>query len=277
MNCRNGPSIRKISEYNLKEKEQARKNWIGRQKRNSKGTLMTVIDYYNRNKIRIRFEDEKHYEKDVCTSAFCKGNVSNPYDKTVFGVGVVGESNTICKKNEHKQKLSYLRWVGILERCYSPKRGPNHKTYSDCTVCEEWLFYPNFEKWFNENYYKIPGCRMDIDKDIKIKGNKVYSPDACLIVPSAINMLPISRKSARNGVIGTHISENGRFEACHNVCENGVVKRLHLGTYNTADEAFKHYKESKKTWIVKVANKYKQYMPKSVYEVVINYEVDIND
>ena len=48
-----------------------------------------------------------------------------------------------------------------------------------CSVCEEWKHFSNFKKWFDENY--IEG--FDIDKDILIKGNKVYSPEACSFVP----------------------------------------------------------------------------------------------
>lgn len=59
--------------------------------------------------------------------------------------------------------------------------------YADCEVCEEWMCYQNFAEWWNKNMYHIGTERMHLDKDILIKGNKVYSPDTCLIVPQSIN------------------------------------------------------------------------------------------
>lgn len=65
---------------------------------------------------------------------------------------------------------------------YLPKNKP---TYEGCTVCDEWLYFSNFKKWFDENY--IEGFQLD--KDIIIRGNKVYSPQTCCFVPKEINII----------------------------------------------------------------------------------------
>ena len=66
-------------------------------------------------------------------------------------------------------------------------------TYIGCTVCIEWNNFQNFAGWFNENY--IEG--YDLDKDIKVNGNKVYSPVTCLIVTPKENTIKARAKSYR--------------------------------------------------------------------------------
>ena len=53
------------------------------------------------------------------------------------------------------------------------------------------VYYYNFDKWFNENYYELNNeIRY---KDI-IQGNKIYSHN-CIFVPDSINCLFIIRKA----------------------------------------------------------------------------------
>ena len=66
---------------------------------------------------------------------------------------------------------SYAKWKSMLQRCYSEKYVDRRKCYVDCSVCEEWLRFSNFKRWFDKNY--IEGYYLD--KDILVKGNKVYT------------------------------------------------------------------------------------------------------
>ena len=59
----------------------------------------------------------------------------------------------------------YRAWHGMLFRCSTKN---TQETYNDCSVCEEWLRFSNFKRWFDENY--IDGFQLD--KDILVKGNK---------------------------------------------------------------------------------------------------------
>lgn len=84
--------------------------------------------------------------------------------KLKYGVG------TLDVKGASKTK-AYKVWDCMLKRCYS-KNDKNHKSsYKDCVVCDEWLLYSNFEKWYNNNY--IEG--YSIDKDLLSPGNRIYS------------------------------------------------------------------------------------------------------
>ena len=59
------------------------------------------------------------------------------------------------------------------------------------TVCEEWLYYPNFVDWVHsqENFnFWASDKNTQIDKDILSDAkSKIYSPETCLLVPKCIN------------------------------------------------------------------------------------------
>ena len=70
-----------------------------------------------------------------------------------------------------------------------------YSTYEKCSVCEEWHNYQKFLlNGFAKNYYEIAQERMEIDKDILVKNNKIYSPDTCVFVPRRINSLLIKKR-----------------------------------------------------------------------------------
>ena len=56
-----------------------------------------------------------------------------------------------------------------------------------------------------------------------------------------------------------------------------LYKRVSLGYYDTAEEAFAIYKNFKENYIKKVADEYKEYIPIKLYEAMYRYEVEIND
>lgn len=72
----------------------------------------------------------------------------------------------------------YNRWKDMIYRCYSEVSQKGNPTYKACTVCDEWLLFSNFKKWMEKQDWK----GKQIDKDIKVKGNKEYGPDTCLLV-----------------------------------------------------------------------------------------------
>lgn len=168
---------------------------------------------------------------------------------------------------------SYKAWLSMLERCYSSKFQTKKNTYVGCSVCDEWLTFSNFKRWFDsiENGYKDG---YQLDKDIIVKGNKVYSPSTCCIVPPAINALFTNRRQHRgNTYIGVRENSNGRFVA------RACVGKRHIGVYDTPQEAFYAYKFAKEQYIKELAEKYFQEgkITERVYNALMRYEVEITD
>lgn len=167
----------------------------------------------------------------------------------------------------------YMAWRSMLERALSDKYKKKYPTYKDCSVCEEWLTLSNFKKWFEdpENGYQEG---YHLDKDILIKGNKVYSPQTCCFVPPIINLIFARKVKNSNLPIGVTKKDRGYTTAL-----TAYAERVYLGYHSTPEEAFNAYKDAKERYIKSVAEKYFQEgkITKKVYDALMKYEVEITD
>ena len=171
--------------YNYKYKNVPK---IGDVFKTNEGCEYNIIEVISSTKIKIEFQDDIKYKKYVANKEIKNGSIRNPFLKNVFGVGYYGGELKFGEFN----RMAYEYWHRMIERCYSKKYLKKHiRYYLICTVCDEWLNYYNFNSWFKENYYEIENDndRICLDKDILVKGNKVYSPETCVFVPNRINCL----------------------------------------------------------------------------------------
>lgn len=233
--------------------------------------IMKIIEYNNKSDIVVEFQDEHKYRKRTLYHYFKIGRVTNPYYPHNNNIGYIG--NTTTKEN-NKKKKSYLTWNSMLVRCYSERYQTKHPSYIGCIVCEEWHSYENFEKWYIDNYYECENERTELDKDILVKGNKLYSPNTCMFVPKTINTLLLKSDVKRNGIIGTHFNQNNKYTS---QCKTDSKTNKNLGTYDTELEAFLAYKEKKEEYIKTVANRYKEILPLNVYKALLEYKIEITD
>lgn len=251
---------------------------IGQEKCNNQGCLMKIVTYNNCDDIIVEFQDT--YKTRIHTNyrSFSKGIAKNPYYPSVFGVGMIGAKYKISI--DKKATKEYQAWRDMLVRCFDKKLKKEHHTYEDATCCEEWLLFENFYEWLHsqENFDKwLNGKKWSLDKDILIKGNKIYSSDTCCLVPHNVNCLFLKSDASRGNLpIGVTRKDDG-FEAR---CENQLLgKRESIGTYNTSEKAFSAYKFYKESLIKQVAKI--EYdagnITKFCYDAMMNYEVDIDD
>jgi hypothetical protein len=248
---------------------------IGTISYNLYSSKMVVIEYNNANDILVNFEETIGSPIRTTWLVFCKGLVKNPYDKSVYDIGYLGEGKyNVSHKGKHTPH--YLVWSSMIQRCYSKKRLENAPTYIGCSVVEEWHNFQNFAAWYDENYYEVEGEKMNLDKDILIKGNNVYSPETCIFVPQKINTLFTNRKLYRGSLpVGVYFSkENNSYIS---QCCNGNGKQIKLNSHNTPEEAFFTYKSFKENIIKQSAEEYKNKIPFKLYEAIMNYKVEITD
>ena len=260
-------------EISLKQREER----LGEVNYNTSDTLMRIVEYNSATDIIIEFQDEYKAKIHTTYREFKKGGIKNPYHPCVLGVGYYGVGKYKSRGKDGKKTKAYKYWYYMLERCYDPYKLNKHPTYIDCYVCDEWLCFQNFCKWFYENYYEIDGEKMRLDKDILIKGNKVYSPDTCMIVPERINSLFVKCDKSRGEYpigVNHHKLTNKLQVNC-----NTLEKYEYLGLFplNKPFQAFTCYKNFKENYIKKIANEYKEFIPKKLYDALYKYEVEIND
>lgn len=167
----------------------------------------------------------------------------------------------------------YNTWRSMLDRTLGDVYKKKYPTYAECSVCEEWLTLSNFKRWFEapENGYQDG---YHIDKDILIKGNKVYSPQTCCFVPPSINLLFVHKKKRNNMPAGVTLKANRFTSQVHIDGE-----KIYLGCYATPEEAFNVYKDVKERHIKSVAESYfkEGKITKKVYDALMKYEVEITD
>lgn len=223
----------------------------------NQGMKATIIEYRNANDIDIQFEDG--YIKTTRYCHFKSGRVINPYIPTVYGVGYIGEENTVDEYGKHVK--AYKVWHSMMKRCYSIKYQEYQPTYKGCTVCEEWHFYGDFKKWFDTNYYEVENEVMHLDKDILVKGNKVYSPNTCIFVPQSINCLFSEHDTEISR--GVTFRKDTKKYTAHISIEN---IRTTLGCYNTKEEAELSFIKARKEYVEKTLKKYENKIPLEIYD-----------
>lgn len=247
-----------------------RNKHIGKEKYNNYNALMRIVEYKNRNNIDVYIKDYDYIVYNTDMNKWDDGTIKCPYDKIYYNKAYIGEGKYSKKNNP----LAFQKWQGILNRTLSNETKQKHQTYEKCTICEEWLNFQNFAEWFEENYYEIEGQRMEIDKDILYKRNKLYSPYTCIIVPHDINMLFIKHENRRGdlpiGVYWDNYKQKFRSEM---KIEGKIIKK----SFKTPVEAFEWYKINKEKRIKEIADKYKNVIPSKLYIALYKYEVEIID
>ena len=173
----------------------------------------------------------------------------------------------------------YGTWRGCFERCYTESSLKKHPTYRGCEVSEKWHLYSSFKKWYQENSWYDGDERVCLDKDILVKGNRVYGPDTCALVPISLNTMFIKNDSCRGDLpIGVFYASDRHFK--YEALIRRYGKQYSLGTFETPEEAFNAYKVAKEEYIKEVADWYKEHYPKfppKLYEAMHNYVVEITD
>jgi hypothetical protein len=116
--------------------------------------------------------------------------------KTVHGVGTF-YNYPILGIVKRTQTPAYATWSSMISRCYS-ERNESYPTYGGrgVSVCEDWLHYQEFAKWYHANH--VEGWSMDKDA----LGGMIYSPETCIYVPEQVNQVLKSFDKLPKSVVG---------------------------------------------------------------------------
>ena len=231
-----------------------------------------ILKYNDSKNVEIQFL-KTGYETSVGLGNIKNGKVKDLYAPSVHGIGVSGTkySNTI---NGVRTK-EYVLWQSMLRRCYSDAYKKKHPTYEGCEVSDNFKSYEYFYEWCH-NQIGFDNEGWHLDKDLLVKGSKVYSEDSCIFIPKEINLL-LTKSTASRGehLIGVYWSKtNKAFRACVNK-NKGASE--HLGYFKTELEAHNAYKTAKESFVKEQANKWKDKIDIRAYKALMNYTVEITD
>ena len=201
----------------------------------------------------------------------------NKSSKLVRGIGF--NSRHYPSRIDGKNVKEYNLWQNMLHRC-TKEYWLEWSAYDGVTCSDDFKDYTFFYEWCNKQVgfgnADENGKSWQLDKDLLVKGNKIYNENVCVFLPSRINLLLTKCDAARGEYFVGVCLEKNRNKFCAR-SRVGGHKRPHLGSFNTPQEAFQAYKTFKEALIKDVANEYKEQLDSRAYEALMNYEVNEND
>lgn len=221
---------------------------------------VVVIDIFNYYNILVEFANTKA-TKVVRLDHLRSGSIKDTtVPAIVYGVGLydgdVSDSST----------PAYRKWTGMLRRCYDAETQRKQPSYNGCTVSEAFKRFSSFKNWCELcKGYGLVG--WELDKDIRIKGNKIYSEDSCCFVPKELNNLTFSSSlKYSDKLLGVSFHKRtNKYRA--------TLKTEHLGLFDTPEEAFAVYKDAKEVEIKRLAEKWKDQINDEVYTALLNWKI----
>lgn len=200
--------------------------------------------------------------------------------KPIFGIGI--NTGEFPASIGNKPTKEYILWTGMLRRC-TREWLIKKPTYIGCTISENFKSYAFFYEWCQEQVgfenKDDKNMAWHLDKDLLIKGNKLYSEDTCVFIPLRVNSLLVKGDSIRGKYpIGVRKqTKDKRFKSYCKDGTEGTNKQTQLGSFDTVEEAFQAYKTFKEAIIKRVAEKYKDQLDPRAYQALMNYQVEITD
>lgn len=163
--------------------------------------------------------------------------------RPLYGVGINDAWYVTQKTNNGTVSVCpfYAKWTDMLSRCYSASYHLRRPTYIGCSVCDDWLLFSNFRAWMDSQEWQ----GKELDKDILVKGNKVYSPETCVFVSQQVNDFTIEKPNKTSELpTGVSLCKNsGKFQA---KCSNPFTKkRESLGYFTSKEDAHSAWKNRK--------------------------------
>jgi hypothetical protein len=167
-----------------------------------------------------------------------------------------------------KQTKVYTTWKSMFVRCYSKINLLDRPTYIGCYVINEWHDFQVFADWFYENYTD----GWELDKDILVKGNKVYGPETCCFVPKEVNQIFTSVRKGKYPIGVSFHRNNQKFISQIKIFN---VKK-YLGSWETIEEAFNAYAKEYSIYMEKIIFKHCT-LSENVKNSIINKKIYITD
>lgn len=219
------------------------------------GTNIKIIEYINSHNILIEFQDKFKYRTIKQANMIRKGSIKNPFFPNIYGVGYLGlgEFKTHITTSTKVISKEYNVWRGMIRRCYDEEKLKQFPSYRDCSVHPEWHNFQNFAKWYTSHKYY--DTDYELDKDLLVPNNRIYTPDTCTLIPKELNLLFLEGAQSKTGLpLGITMSSDGSNRFQVRLSMNG--KRKHIGYYHCIEKAKHAYMVAKTNHVESKINEF---------------------
>ena len=266
------PNLEILAQHNRERLAKAKEQYLGKTFESNSFGSFKIIKYNSSRDVIIQFENTGSI-RSINLIHTNTGEVRDLYAPTVHGVGVIGSKYPITINR--KKTKEYALWTSMISRCYSDRHHKNLETYKDCTISDNFKSYEYFYEWCN-NQTGFNSLNFDLDKDLLIKGNKIYSENTCVFIPHEVNACFVKAKTIRGELpIGVTIDKR------HNVYVANLKakhrEKSYIASFSNPIEAFNAYKKAKEFYIKELANKWKDKIDTRAYNALMEYQVEITD
>ena len=248
------------------------KDCVGKVCKSKSSGDFKILKYNDGKNVEIQFLNTG-YRKVAEMKEVKTGSIKDPYSPSVYGIGVVG--NKYPSRVNGVLTKEYVLWHSMLVRCYSDKSKKRNPTYEGCEVSDNFKSYEYFYEWCH-NQIGFGNEGFELDKDLLIKGNKVYNENVCVFLPQEINSLLV-KSTASRGEYLIGVCWHKRDKVFMATVSKNKGKQEFLGYFKTELEAFNAYKTTKETFIKEQASKWEGKIDDRAYEALMAYTVDITD
>lgn len=226
---------------------------------------VVVLQYDNCKKIKVKFL-ATGFETNVESTRLRRGLIVDyiARDTKCYGKGIYDfwKFDKDIIRTKGFQKI-YNVWRHMLRRCYCEDSLKKRSTYRGCTVAEEWFVFSNFYSWVVVRNWE----GNHLDKDILVKGNKVYSKDTCVFVHPRVNTFFCFKRDSKHSTGVYYREASGRYLASVNNPFSGKVE--FLGSYGTEQNAHEAWRIRKQELAILLA-KSEYVWDSSVKEAILN-------
>lgn len=240
---------------------------VGKRFENNLGEWATVKEYRSATEVIIEFDGYPNKTKTIESAALRNKGFRNNYKPTVFGVGYLGEGEYQGSEKDGTV-IAYTIWYKMIARSYDDKTQKLQPAYIGCSVDPYFHSFQNFADYYiNHQCY---GLGFHIDKDLLVRGNRVYGPDTCTMLPPEVNSALASTPTSESGLpLGVNKIDDG-YVARLNKTGQG---REYLGYYKTPEEAHNVYVKAKEEYVHSLAEKWKGKIEDRAYQALRNWTV----
>lgn len=246
------------------------KNRIGEKYTTYQNYEVEIIEYFGARNCTIRFNDERGTtRKNVAIKELKSGSVKNLFHRDVIGVGYIGEGEFTARVNGEMTKC-YNTWVNMLSRCYNVDNNRND-SYSDVNVCEDWLCFQNFAKWFYSEYDPIIMKNWHLDKDLLCYTCREYSANNCCLIPNKLNVLFKDSNQSTTDLPRGVYPKDGKYQSSI----NKFGKQCYIGFYETIEETHYAYLKAKKEYFLEISEIWRGILQDKICNAIRDFDVKL--